>query len=196
MPPPLLPPPAAGGAELPALKAVAITSDGFQQTDATHWTLDVGALAGAAWHACRDVCLFLAPGAVLPDGAGLAVHVQSGSSAWEFRGYISNAQPSEVLPTAWPRESDGSRGAGAVLGLTLEPLLELANREATAVASRAEFARRVAVDAFRFIASFPVTADQQSVVVPANALALWLAKFEHRFSQDPDYLLRLELGQR
>ena len=173
-------------------KSFVIPSTSFVQVDATHWTLDVSALAGGAYGDVRDVCLFVPGAGLLPPGAGLALHVQAGDSGWEYRGAVSEAQPSDVFATCWPRPEGGGQHATAQLGVSVEPLAELATREATAVASKQEFARRVALDMFRFMQSFP--SNGSTLLIPANVLEMWLAKFDAKFARDPDFLLRLQAG--
>jgi hypothetical protein len=155
-----------------------VPSESFTQVDATHWTLDVSALGGGAYADVRDVCLFVPAAGLLPPGAGLALHVQAGDSGWEYRGAVGEAQPSDVLATCWPRPEGGGQYATAQVGVSVEPLAELATREATAVASKQEYARRVALDMFRFMQSFPTTPRGDTLLIPANVLELWLAKFE------------------
>ena len=105
-------------------RSFVIPSTSFTQVDATHWTLDVSALTGGAFGEVRDVCLFVPGGGLLPLDAGLALHVQSGASGWEYRGAVSNAVPSEVLPTAWPRPEGGDGYyPTAQVGVSVEPLV-------------------------------------------------------------------------
>jgi hypothetical protein len=221
-------------------RSFVIPSEAFTQVDATHWVLDVSALTGGAYIDVRDVCLFVPGGGLLPLDAGLALHVQAGDSGWEYRGAVSNALPSEIFPTAWPRP-EGALGyhPTAQVGVSVEPLVracsarlrgqqrcegssaaqplttapldatcvrsqaELATREATVVASKQEFAKRVAVDLFRFMArrkqrkrercvallsavahslpcplqeSFPSSPRGDALLVPTNALELWCAR--------------------
>ena len=177
-------------------RSFVIPSESFTQVDATHWTLDVSALAGGAYGDVRDVCLFVPGAGLLPPGAGLALHVQAGDSGWEYRGAVSEAQPSDVFATCWPRPEGGGQHPTAQVGVSVEPLAELATREATAVASKQEFARRVALDMFRFMQSFPTTPQGNTLLVPSNVLEMWLSKFEAKFARDPDFLLRLQAGER
>jgi hypothetical protein len=155
-------------------RSFVISSDRFTQVDATHWVLDLAALVGPAFVDVRDVCLFVPDGGLLPPDAGLSLHVRAGAGDWEYRGCVSNATPSDVFPTAWPL----GEGAplSAFVGVTVEPLAELLNREATAVASRREYAKRVALDLFRFMQSFPSSPRGDTLLVPSNVLELWLRK--------------------
>lgn len=172
-------------------RTILVPVSAFVQVDATHWTLDVSTLAAlvGGYGEVKDVVLVLGSPGLLPPGAGLALHVQAGASGWEYRGAVCDTTPSESFPTAWPRAEGDAYAPTAQLGVSLEPLAELAQREATAVASKQEFARRVATDLFRFIESFPTTPDG-SFVVGSNTLEAWYSKFSHRFTRDPDFLLR------
>ena len=153
-------------------RSFVITSDSFTQVDATHWVLDLTALVGQSFVDVRDVCIFVPDANLLPQDAGLSLHVRAGRSEWEYRGHVSNTTPSDVFPTAWPL-ADGELGAQpavAQVGITVEPLAELQTREATAVASRAEFAKRVALDLFRYIEVRAVLCTQLSDRASDNAL--------------------------
>ena len=173
-----------------------IGSDAFTQVDSTHWVLDLAPLVTAAQ--CldvRDVCLFLPSNGLLPPGFGLSLHIRARGSGWEHRGFVSEQTPSEVFPTAWPlaaAEYAEGQPLGAQVGVALEPLAELVLREASALASRAEFAKRVAVDLFRFCESFPVTPRGDTLLVPTTAPARWLERYLQRSANDPDWLLRLQ----
>jgi hypothetical protein len=167
----------------------------FTQTDPTHWVLDLTALAGPLAADVQDVCLFLPENHVLPPELGFALHVRAAPpggafSEWEYRGYCSAASPSEVFPAAWPG-GGSERPAACQVGVTVEPLAELSQREATAVASRGEFAKRVAQHLFRFLSSFPSSPRGTETLIPNNALGQWLDKFQQRFARDPDFLLRI-----
>ena len=114
-------------------RSFVIPSTSFTQVDATHWTLDVSALTGGAFGEVRDVCLFVPGGGLLPPEAGLALHVQSGGSGWEYRGAVSNATPSEVFPTAWPRPEGGDGyWPTAQVGVSVEPLVRRRAKRALA----------------------------------------------------------------
>ena len=119
-------------------RSFVIPSTSFTQVDATHWTLDVSSLTGGAFGEVRDVCLFVPGCGLLPPEAGLALHVQSGGSGWEYRGAVSNATPSEVFPTAWPRPEGGDGyWPTAQVGVSVEPLVRRQQRTSDARAAPA-----------------------------------------------------------
>ena len=68
----------------------------------------------------------------------------------------------------WSGQGAAPGGGGAQcprVGVSLEPLLEAAQKEGERLGSREDFARRVAMDLFRFLESF--AGDQGQMAVPA-----------------------------
>ena len=151
----------------------------------------------------------------------------SGITQW--RGFVSNEHPSEVMPLQWPEVSGGSltgtNNPAVQLGVSLEPLgnaciaslesshastltvhahwsrtldsehanagfktescpccaEEVVQREGTKLASRQEFAKRVAMDLFRFMESFNKGVQGDMLILPTNCLELWFQKFDNKF---------------
>ena len=152
----------------------------------------------------------------------------SGITQW--RGFVSNEHPSEVMPLQWPEVSGGSltgtNNPAVQLGVSLEPLgngcmaslesshnsiiwqstrtgpeheilcmlmlnsclkavpaapEEVVQREGTKLASRQEFAKRVAMDLFRFMESFNKGIQGDTLILPTNCLELWFQKFDNKF---------------
>lgn len=65
-----------------------------------------------------------------------------GGATWSYRGMVSNAHPSEVLPLSFP-EPEGGAAAAPQIGLSLEPLAEAAAKTGMKLAAKEEFAKRV-----------------------------------------------------
>lgn len=104
-----------------------------------------------------QVALFLTQANVLPPGMGLALYVSIGGADWAYRGFVSNQHPSEVMPLSWP-EAPGGQGLGAPpgpgyaqLGISLEPLGELGQKEGSKLGAREDFAKCVGLDLFNFM---------------------------------------------
>mmetsp|Transcript_13417 Transcript_13417/g.21903 ORF Transcript_13417/g.21903 Transcript_13417/m.21903 type:complete len:189 (-) Transcript_13417:47-613(-) len=173
-------------------KSFVIGSDAFTRVDPTHWTLDVGRTAGASYHDVRDVCLFIPEGNLLDNSSCLVVYVQAGNSTWEYRGSVSNAAPSEVFPLQWPLNPDGSLPPNAQIGVSVEPIADTVGKEQHVVGSKEEFAKRVAMDLFRYMESFQAATaiSAEQMVVPLNILDRWFNKFQDKFRRDPDFLTR------
>jgi ribulose-phosphate 3-epimerase len=174
-------------------KSFVIPSTAFARTDHTHWTLDLRHCVGEASYAdVRDVCLFIPDGNLLDDSQALALYVQAGNSEWEYRGCVSNGSPSEVFPLQWPTAPDGSLFLNATIGVSVEPVADLAAKESLKLGSKETFAKRVAMDLFRYMESFQaataISADH--MVVPMNVLDRWFTKFQEKFRRDPDFLTR------
>lgn len=171
-------------------KSFVIGSETFTRADHTHWTLDVSSTAGGAYHDVRDVCLFIPEGNLLDNNSALVLYVQAGSSPWEYRGCVSNASPSEVFPLQWPLNPDGSLPANAQIGVSVEPIADVVGKEQQVLGSKEEFAKRVAMDLFRYMESFASAINPEQMVVPMNCLDRWFNKFSEKFKRDPNFLTR------
>jgi protein Hikeshi len=172
-------------------------AQGFKQVDPTHWLMDVGSLAGTAWQDLKEVALFLARPDALPPGAALALYVSVGNStAWAFRGFLSQAHPSDVLPLSWPQPPEGAPPQpppGYVqLGVALEPLEEATARQGAKLGAKEDFARNVGLDLFNYMQSFGGvhSVGSDKLLVPANVLDQWFARLSYKLRRDPDFLTR------
>lgn len=194
-PPPVAPDPMLFGAVF-VKKSFVIPSTSFHRADATHWTLDMRACVGdrQSVHDVRDVCLFIPDANLLDASSALALYVQAGDSPWEYRGCVSNANPSEVFPLQWPRSPDGSLYPDATVGVSVENAADVAEKERMALGSKETFAKRVATDLFRYMESFQAATaiSAEHMVVPMNVLDRWFIKFQDKFKRDPDFLTRRE----
>lgn len=76
----------------------------------------------------------------------------------------------------WPLAEDGSVVSAAVggqsvqIGVSLEAAADIVARESSSVGAKAEFAKRVGLDLFRYLESFQTQNMGSHIVVPANAL--------------------------
>lgn len=144
--------------------------ESFSKVGERGWALELSGPMGAGVEAAREAAIFLLPGQLGPEWA-LALYVQCGSSDWEFRGCVTQSKPSDSFPVSWPRENDGSLRPPACLGVQAEPVAEAEAKEGKSRASREEFARRVALDLFRFMESFQgAQPGPDSFIVPGDVL--------------------------
>ena len=176
-------------------RSFVIPSTAMVKVDNTHWTLDMRQIVGGASYGdVRDVCLFITEGNLLDDNSALALYVQAGTSDWEYRGCVRNALPSEVFSMKWPTQSDGSLFPNAQIGISVEPLVAVSGKESQKVGSKETFAKRVAMDLFRYMESFQATTQvsHEYMTVPMNVLDRWFTKFQQKFRRDPDFLTRAE----
>ncbi|KAI3428790.1 hypothetical protein D9Q98_007609 [Chlorella vulgaris] len=178
-------------------KSTPIASTSFVQTDSTHWVLDATSTVLPDYHDLKEIALFLTAQGVLPPDMGLALYVSIGGADWSYRGFVSNTNPSDVLPLSWPDPPDGvppgPRPPGfAQIGVSLEPLAVLQEKLCSKLGSREDFAKRVGLDLFNFMQSFggvqAVGGDK--LLVPANILDHWYARLSNRLRRDPDWLTR------
>ncbi|GAB4819785.1 hypothetical protein N2152v2_006831 [Parachlorella kessleri] len=129
----------------------------------------------------------------------LALYVSIGGAEWAYRGFVSNAHPNEVMPLQWPNPPATSNpfapsiGPGfAQIGVSLEPLAEVSQKEGSKLGAKEDFAKMVGLDLFNFMQSFggvaQVGGDQ--LLVPSNILNRWYERLSTRLRKDPDYLTR------
>mmetsp|Transcript_47456 Transcript_47456/g.121129 ORF Transcript_47456/g.121129 Transcript_47456/m.121129 type:complete len:185 (+) Transcript_47456:361-915(+) len=169
-------------------KSFPVTDANFTRVDNTHWVLDV-TVVNPAYEELKEVALFLtAPGAMDPQ-FGVGLYVSVGGSEWSYRGYVGSAHPSEVMPLQWPKNPTGAPGA-AQIGISIEPIGEVVNKEGSKLGAREDFAKRVAMDLFNFMQSFSQAAAGGNIIVPTNCLDRWFTKFSTKFRLDPDFLTR------
>ena len=66
------------------------------------------------------------------------------------------------------------------IGVSVEPVAAIADKEVSRVGSRLDFARRVAVDLFRYIGTLPAAVDSRAVNSPAAQRPLPLSILPQR----------------
>lgn len=71
----------------------------------------------------QEVSLFLAQSGALDQSLALGLYISIGGAEWQYRGYVSSSQPSEVMPLSWPEQDQPvAVGTGTIqLGISLEP---------------------------------------------------------------------------
>lgn len=195
-----------------------IPSSSFQQVDATHWTLDVCAAVRPDYSSLKEAALLLASpsalpapvaaaGAPPPVALGLGLFVRCGdmpaSDPWLYRGCVHAGRPSEVVSLSWPTRPDTAGepfpavpGVTPMVGVSVEPLSDLLERGEAAgcgLGSQLQVARAVALDLSTYLASFVKDASGgggAAIVLPPGAVDAWLARWEQKFTRDPDWVLR------
>lgn len=175
-------------------KSCLIGDNAFTQVDPTHYVLDLASFGASLPppSELHDVGIMLLKPNALPPDAAVSLYVSTGGSNWSFRGYISDTHPSDVLPLSWPDSNGGSNISQAKIGISLEPLAEVLQKEGMKMAHKEEFAKRVGLDLFNFMQSFggvqQVGSDQ--LLVPANVLDRWYQRLATKLQRDPDFLTR------
>mmetsp|Transcript_58564 Transcript_58564/g.186703 ORF Transcript_58564/g.186703 Transcript_58564/m.186703 type:complete len:192 (-) Transcript_58564:10-585(-) len=172
-----------------------ITSEHFTRTSEISWVIDVSASVTTNYQELKEVCLFLTMPNALPPGAALSLFVSVGGGVFDYRGSVSNTRPSETIQCSWP-EPAGLVQQGepihAQIGIRVESEAEAAEKIGQRVGAKEDFAKRVAMDLFRFMESFQGSVPQlpNMLVVPTNVLDRWFTKFQDKFRRDPDFLTR------
>lgn len=72
----------------------------------------------------------------------------------------------------------------------LYTLAEVAAKEGSKLGAKEDFAKRVAMDLFRFMESFGQGPGGDTIVVPTNILERWYTRLSERLRKDPDFLTR------
>ncbi|GBG65915.1 hypothetical protein CBR_g54208 [Chara braunii] len=181
-------------------KSSALDASRFMQVDPTHWLLDLNGLVGTAYEQIAEMCIFLVNEVVLPADAALAVYVQAPGSSWEYRGAVSNARPSAVLPLVWPQPATAvpqlpapgvPQPVSGQIGISVEPLTSLPAMDVGNLKKGEDFARRVAENLFNFMQSF---CQNDKLVVSPDIIDQWFLKFQEKSRRDPEYITRMAAG--
>ncbi|KAL6750646.1 hypothetical protein V8C86DRAFT_2798491 [Haematococcus lacustris] len=170
-----------------------IYASSMVQVDPTHWLLDVCTSVSPEYWNLKEVALFLTAPNVLDPALAVGLYVRTGASEWVYRGCCHAGHPSEVMPLQWPLPDSGPLppGPGVVqVGISIEPGVDIVNKEGSKLGAKEEFAKRVGMDLFRFMESFQTRAMGDMIEVPANVLDRWFLKFSEKFRRDPDFLTR------
>ena len=90
----------------------------------------------------QEVSLFLAQSGTLDPSLALGLYISIGGAEWQYRGYVSNSQPSEVMPLQWPEQDQPLTVApGTIqLGVSLEPQGKLTDAHVAQLPCHMQFA--------------------------------------------------------
>jgi protein Hikeshi len=173
------------------------------------------------------IVVFLLPGTQLPPDTAAAVYIQlPGNPQFKFLGAIANEKPSAIFKVNVGGAAAGEDamtdaiptalgGPNVTLGLSVEPVAQVAQSLATLKASQQqssgastglelvraapppnpmatkELAQKIIQNAFNFLSSFAGNVGPNGVeVVPLKAFQDWWTKFERRVTTDPGFLER------
>jgi len=152
----------------------------FQPDGQYRWTADVSDPGSVA-----DLCFFLT--SQLPQNH-LGISVYYNLAGWQFIGAVSNSSPTTIMNPGWSLNPEVSRLPVLRLGIAIEPASEILTKLETCAQAdfRKTFARKVALNLFRFLESFNIQG------FPVAALDKWFLKFEDKFKRDPNFVLNTE----
>eukprot|EP00070_Physeter_catodon_P026281 XP_028333175.1 uncharacterized protein LOC112062771 isoform X2 [Physeter catodon] len=121
-----------------------------------------------------------------PATAGQPSFTGLPGSQW-FIGAITNVKPSALLSTGWAFLPQTSQLPVVKLGMMLENAPSLQEKLLTTPLPdvKKEYARRVALNLYRYLESF-----QGGAAMPL--LDQWFQRFEARYQRDPNFVMKSE----
>jgi hypothetical protein len=132
-----------------------------------------------------------------PDGqsTGLSVYFAVPPfSYFEFLTAISNLKPSVIINAGWSLNPTINEAPCVRLVVTVEPASALLPKLETVSSFdfRRDFARKIALNLFRFIESFSQGAgrDGNFIRCPQDVLDRWLVRFDEKYMRDPNFILK------
>ena len=160
----------------------------FVQISESQWTYEL-----PSGGSVNNLTFFLQ--SPLPEGFALALSASYYPfSSIEFIGAIANERPSDIIHTGWGFKQEVSSNTVKLL-ISMEPISNIAalvfNKSTTDI--RQVYAKKVALNLFRFMESFNKnTSQQEMLVLPCDVLDKWLLRFEAKFRVDPYFVLNTE----
>lgn len=168
--------------------------ESFTQVSQYSYALELSGPLGQSIEHAREVALFITSSSAIPAHSALCLYVSAGSSDWEFRGFVDpSCKPSDSFALAFPRDPvHNCIVPPCCLGVQIEALVDAQQKEGKTHVSRQDWAHRVGLDLFRFMESYQRSNADSSdcMVVPADCFDRWWRRFEHKYSKDPNFLLR------
>jgi hypothetical protein len=152
----------------------------FQPDGQYRWTVDIPDPGSIS-----DICFFLT--SQLPQ-QDVGISIYYNLAGWQFIGAVSNTKPTVIINPGWSLNPNVNREPVLKVGIALEPAAEIVPKLETCMQLdfRKNFARKVALNLFRFLESFNIQG------FPVAALDKWFLKFEEKFQRDPNFVLSTE----
>lgn len=147
-------------------------------------------------HQISDITFFLFPScAVIPPGYGAILYFATAPifQQWELLGAVSYEKPSATFRTGWASREDIIVSSVIRLGVSIEPMETILNLDIhrSGVDDRFAYAHKIATDLFQFMSSFAQEPRKSDVmVVPTNILDRWFERFERKYKQDPNFMMK------
>ena len=112
----------------------------------------------------------------------------------EFLTAISNLKPSAIVNAGWSLNPAVNEASSVRMVVSIEPASELLPKMETVnlVDFRRDFARKIALNLFRFIESFSQGGgrDGNFIRCPQDVLDRWLVRFDEKYRRDPNFILK------
>ena len=180
-------------------------NSGIVQQSPTRWYVDIASPAevsdnplGQISSQIADISVFLIsplPNTAEGQPTGLSLYYSiSPFEHWEFLSALSNAKPSIIVNPGWPLNPSVNQSPIIRLGISIEPASELLPKLETVEIPdfRRDFARKIALNLFRFIESFSQgsSRDVNFLRCPQDVLDKWLIRFDEKYKRDPNFILK------
>lgn len=143
-----------------------------------------------------EITFFLLPTTPIPPGYGaILYYAVPPFNNWVCIGAVDVSKPSGTFRTGWATHDEVRHCPVIQLGVSLEPLETINNLQLThsGVEDRFAFAHKIALDLFQYMSSFSDASSsghQGMMVVPMNIFDRWMERFERKFKQDPNFMMK------
>lgn len=129
----------------------------------------------------------------LPTGLALYFSIPPFQD-WQFLTALSNLRPSQIVNAGWSLNPSVNCVPSVRLGLCLESAVDILPKldELSHFDFRRDFARKIALNLFRFIESFSSgnSRDGNFLRCPQDVLDKWLVRFDEKYQKDPNFILK------
>jgi len=135
----------------------------------------------------------------LPEGyAGALYYSIPPFENLQFIGAIANTRPSDIFTTGFALNPDVNGLEVIKLVIKVEPLENLKDLIMLITNNdiQKEYAKKVAQNLYNYMVSFnkegmiPGQIGNEYLVIPANFLDKWIAKFEEKYKYDPNFIMK------
>ena len=133
----------------------------------------------------------------MPDGqpTGLSVYYSTPPfQRFEFLTALSNLKPSSIVNAGWSLNPSVNESSTVRMVFSIEPAAELLPKieMVSQTDFRRDFARKIALNLFRFIESFSQGGgrDGSFIRCPQDVLDRWLVRFDEKYKRDPNFILK------
>eukprot|EP00919_Chromeraceae_sp_WS-2016_P017662 GHVR01042004.1.p1 GENE.GHVR01042004.1~~GHVR01042004.1.p1 ORF type:complete len:177 (+),score=26.95 GHVR01042004.1:26-556(+) len=174
------------GLVIPGRPFIAVTTE--DAPGSNRWIVDVSAPGEIS-----EISVFLTQALVRGD-IGVGIYFSFTCDSWEFLGVITNTRPSDIYSTGWSLRPDIYQLPATRIGFMVEDTVTLIPKlEVKPIIDiKKEYARRTALNLFRFIESFAQVGADRTIRCPQDVLDRWLVRFEEKFKIDPNFVLKTE----
>jgi len=162
----------------------------FTQISETQWTLDLPSPSQI-----NNITFYLQ--SPLPEGYAAALsYSKPPFQAIEFLGAIANERASDIFHTAWSfnPELQGVEVVKLLVSVEVISSIESLVVDKANNDIRQQYAKKVALNLYRFMESFNRNTEPQNevLILPCDVLDKWLSKFDQKFKMDPYFVLNTE----